>query len=69
MLFRSQLLRVLVAVLIAAMTSSLAFKLLGLEPGWALVPAAITFTLTVIVGRRYDKALRREIAAPSGVRL
>lgn len=60
------ILRVMLAVLIAAMMSSLALKLLGFEPWWALVPTAITFVTTVVLGRRYDEALRQEIAAPSG---
>ena len=63
-----RLLRVMIAVLIAAMMSALALKLLGIDPWWALVPAAITFATTVVVGRRYDDALRQEIAAPSGGR-
>jgi len=59
----------MLAVLVAAMVSSLAIKLLGLEPWWALVPALLTFITTVVVGRRYDGALRQEITASSDVRL
>jgi len=55
-------------VVVAAMLSSLAFKLLGLEPWWASIPAAITFAATVALGRRYDAALRDEIASRSGAR-
>ncbi|MFB2584533.1 hypothetical protein [Herbiconiux liukaitaii] len=55
----------LLAVLIAGMASTLALKLLGLEPWWALLPAAVTFLATVILGRRFDDALRQEITAPS----
>jgi hypothetical protein len=63
-----RLLRVVLAVLIAAMMSGLAIKLLGLELWWVLIPAAISFATTVVVGRRYDEALREEIAAQSGAR-
>lgn len=63
-----RLMLVMLAVLVAAMVSSLAIKLVGLEPWWALVPAAITFVTTVVVGRRYDSALRQEIAESSGAR-
>jgi hypothetical protein len=63
-----RLLLAVLAVLIGAMLSSLAFKLVGLEPWWALVPAAITFSATVVLGRRYDAALREEIAASGSAR-
>lgn len=62
-----RLLLVVLAVLVGGMALSLAFKVLELAPWWALVPAVITFAVTVILGRRYDDALRREIAAPSEI--
>lgn len=52
-------------VLVAAMSCSLAFKFLDVSPWWALVPAGVTFVATVVLGRRYDDALRQEIAAPT----
>ncbi len=51
------------AVLLVGMVSSLAFKFLGIEPWWAFVPATIACVATIILGRRYDGALRRELAA------
>lgn len=51
-------------VLVAAMSCSLAFKFLDVSPWWALIPAGVTFVATVVLGRRYDDALRQEIAAP-----
>ena len=61
-----RLMLAVLAVVVAAMLSSLAVKLLGLEPRWASIPAAITFAATVVLGRRYDAALRDEIASRSG---
>jgi hypothetical protein len=52
-------------VLVAAMSCSIAFKFLGVSPWWALIPAGVTFVATVVLGRRYDEALRQEIAAPT----
>jgi len=51
-------------ILLAAMASGLVIKVAGAEPLWALLPAAIAFVTTVMLGRRYDDALRREIAGP-----
>jgi len=47
-------------VLVAAMVCALLFKLTGVDPLWGLAPAMVTFVATVILGRRYDDALRRE---------
>lgn len=52
------------AVFIAAMSCSLAFKFLDVSPWWALIPAGVMFAATVVLGRRYDEALRQEIATP-----
>ncbi|PPF78429.1 hypothetical protein [Pseudoclavibacter sp. Z016] len=59
-----RLLLATLGVLVAAMMSSLAFKFLSIDPWWALIPAGVTFMATVILGRRYDEALRQEVAAP-----
>jgi hypothetical protein len=61
-----RLMLAVLAVLVAGMASSLAFKFLGLEPWWGIIPAVITFVATIILGRRYDDALRQEIAVPRG---
>lgn len=38
--------------------------LLGMvEPVWALVPAVLVLVAVVVLGRRYDAALRRDLAA------
>lgn len=63
-----RLMLVTLAVLVAAMACSLAIKFLGLDPWLALIPAGITFTATVVLGRRYDDALRQEIAEPVAAR-
>jgi len=57
------LLLLALAVLLLGMASSLAFKFLSLEPWWAIVPAATACVATIILGRCYDDALRRELAA------
>lgn len=58
-----RLLLLALAVLLISMASSLAFKLVGLEQWWALVPATIACVATIILGRCYDDALRHELAA------
>jgi len=55
-----RLLGTMLILLVAAMVCALLFKLTGVDPLWGLVPAMATFVATVILGRRYDDALRRE---------
>ncbi|MDD7928017.1 hypothetical protein PUW81_003485 [Microbacterium sp. NM3R9] len=52
-------------VLVACMLSGLTIRLVGLESGWALIPVIVAFAATVILGRRFDEALRRELSATS----
>lgn len=49
-------------VALAAFLAALAIKLTGVDPWWVAFPAATAFAATVILGRQYDDALRREIA-------
>lgn len=63
-----RLLLATLGVLVTAMSSSLAFKFLNIDPWWALIPAGVTFAATVILGRRYDMALRQEVATPKAAR-
>lgn len=52
------------AILISAMACGVVIKLTGAEPWWVLAPAAVAFAATVVLGRRYDDALRGELARP-----
>lgn len=63
-----RLLIVLVSLMIAAMASGVVLKLTGLSPGWVLIPAVLAAVATLVLGRRYDAALRAELARPSGDR-
>lgn len=45
-----------------AMVAGLLIKLSGLAPPWALIPAALVFVATIVLGRRYDQALRDDLA-------
>lgn len=55
-----------VAVLVVAMLSSLVFKMIGFDPWWALIPAVLAAAATTLLGRRYDNALRSELALGRG---
>lgn len=57
-----RLLLMTLGVLVVAMLSGVALKFAGIAPWWVVVPAALAFIVTVILGRRYDDALRSEIA-------
>lgn len=59
-----RLMLITLVILLAAMASGLVIKVAGAEPLWALLSAAIAFVATVTLGRRYDDALRQEIAGP-----
>ena len=51
-----------IAVLALAMVSVLVLRAADASPWWAVVPVAIAFMATVALGRRYDDALRGELA-------
>lgn len=55
------LLAATLGVLVAAMLASLAIRILSLSTWWVLVPAALAFCATIVLGRRYDDALRDEV--------
>ena len=59
-----RMLLLILAVLALLMASGVALKLASLPQWWALLPAAIGFVATVLLGRRYDAVLRSEIASP-----
>lgn len=49
-------------VLAASMAAALVIRATDQSAWWALLPAAIAFVTTVVLGRRYDAALRLELA-------
>ena len=55
-----RLLGTMLVVVVVAMTCALVFKLTHVDPLWGLAPAMVTFVATIVLGRRYDEALRRE---------
>lgn len=57
-----RLLLISVGVLVGAFIAVLAFKLIGVPEVWLLLPASVAGMATVALGRRYDVALRQEIA-------
>ncbi|WP_126412798.1 hypothetical protein [Acidipropionibacterium jensenii] len=61
-----RLLLTLLAILILAMVSSLAIKFLAFSPWWGLIPAVSALLATVVLGRRYDDALRDELGGRTG---
>lgn len=62
-----RLLVVVLLVLAAAMTAALVIRATGVSPWWGLVPAAAAFVATLVLGRRYDAALRSEISGALGM--
>lgn len=56
----------LVAVMASAMIAALLIKLNDVSAWWVAIPVVVAFVLTVVLGRRYDHALRQEIGARSG---
>lgn len=56
-----RLLLAMLAILILAMASTLSIKLLALSAWWVVAPAVVAFAATVVLGRRYDAALRDEL--------
>lgn len=57
-----RLLLAMLGVLVLAMVAGVLVKLSGSSPGWTLVPAALAGVATIVLGRRYDDALRGEVA-------
>ncbi|MGO1284080.1 MAG: hypothetical protein ACTHWF_06745 [Brachybacterium sp.] len=55
----------ILAVLAALMGSGALLKLNSISLVWVLVPAALGFVATVVLGRRYDEVLRSEVADPA----
>lgn len=57
-----RLLLATLGIALAALLAGVAIKLTAVSPWWTYLPAAVAFVATLILGRRYDDALRREIA-------
>lgn len=60
-----RLLYVTLATVAVAMAASLAIRLGDLPAWWALAPTGFGFAATILLGRRYDQALRDELAHPA----
>lgn len=58
----------LLSVLAAAMLAALVVQLAGASPWWGLLLAAAAFGLTLVLGLRYDAALRAELRRQHGDR-
>lgn len=59
-----RMLQRLLALLIAAMLGGVAVKLAQLPAGWVLLPMVVAVVGVTVIGRRYDEALRRDLASP-----
>lgn len=57
-----RILRNLMVVLVLALVAALAIKLGAIEYRWVVVPAAVGFVASVVLGRRYDDAVGRELS-------
>ncbi|MGL3151424.1 hypothetical protein ACSS7Z_13815 [Microbacterium sp. A82] len=57
-----RLLLVTLGVALLAFLAGVAIKVVGASPWWVAIPAVVAFTVTLVLGRRYDDALRNEIA-------
>ncbi|WP_299058121.1 hypothetical protein [uncultured Nocardioides sp.] len=53
---------VLLAIILACVVGGFLLGMLGVV--WALVPAGVLFVAVVLLGRRYDVALRADLAGP-----
>ena len=60
--------RVLIGLLPLGLAADAAIKLAGLSPLWVLLPAVVVGLATFVLGRRYDDALRSELARWSAPR-
>lgn len=58
-----RLLLVTLGVALLAFLAAVAIKVVGANPWWVAIPAIVAFAVTFVLGRRYDDALRREIAS------
>ena len=63
---RSKRMLLLILAVLAVLTGSVVvLKIASLLQWWVLLPAAVGFVATVMLGRRYDAVLRSEIADPA----
>ena len=63
---RSRRMLLLILAVLAVLTGSVvALKIASLLQWWVLLPAAVGFVATALLGRRYDAVLRSEIMASS----
>lgn len=58
-----RLLLMTLGVALVAVLGGVAIKLTGSSAWWIILPAVVAFVVTVILGRKYDDALRGEIAS------
>lgn len=58
----SRILRTMGTIVLLAFAAALAVKYTAIEYGWVLLPAAVAFVACVVLGRRYDDALRSELS-------
>lgn len=64
---RTRRLQVAVGILVGAcILSSSVIMLVGVSAWWALLPAAAVFSGVIVLGRRYDEAMRGEMARGGG---
>jgi uncharacterized membrane protein len=56
------------AILVLAMILGAVIGFTDASPWWAVLPASVAFAAAVVLGRRYDAALRSELAGPAGER-
>jgi hypothetical protein len=56
--------QVLLAVLLVVFGCALLIGLTPVDYSWVLLPAVIAFVAPIVLGRRYDDAMRRELASP-----
>lgn len=57
-----RILRTLGTIVLLAFAASLVIKLTAIEYVWVLLPAAVGFVVCVVLGPRYDAALRSELS-------
>ncbi len=57
-----RILAVAIAALVVGMVAALAVKFTEISMWWAIVPAALAAAATVVLGERYDAAVRAELA-------
>lgn len=57
-----RLMFLIVGVMVLCIISAAIIKIAGVDLWWALIPVIIAFASTVVLGRRYDNVLRRELS-------